>query len=199
MAAESGGRIIAHNLRGIVVRKLTDQLSDIGIGPEDVTRVILSHGHFDHIGNARMFQHAAWYIQRREHEALFGADHQEYGYSPPLYESLKKANVQLMEGDHDLFGDGSLRVISTPGQTPGHCSLLVRLPKTGTVMLSADVAHYRYNLDNRIVPTINSSPEETRASMDRVVAVVRDERAQLWLDHDAPQNATIMHAPAFYD
>lgn len=141
VANELGGRIIAHNIRGIVVRAITRQLADMGITPADVGTVVLSHAHFDHVGNAALFRHATWYIQRREHEAMFGPDYGQYGYSPALYADLKQAKVRLMDGDLDVFGDGSIKVISTPGHTPGHCSLLVRLAKTGPILLSADVAH----------------------------------------------------------
>jgi len=199
IANEAGGRVIAHNIRGIVIRTMRDQLADIGIAAEDVGTVILSHAHFDHVGNAGLFRHATWFIQRREHEAMFSPDFEDYGYAPSLYEDLKQARVELMDGDLDVFGDHSVKVISTPGHTPGHASLLVRLPKSGSILLSADVAHYRYNMEHRCVPTINSNAGQSRTSMERVDAVVREQRAQLWLNHDIVQSATIPHAPAYFD
>ncbi|MGD1879071.1 MAG: N-acyl homoserine lactonase family protein [Kiloniellaceae bacterium] len=199
VAKESGGRVIAHNIRGIVVRTIRAQLSDIGITPQDIGRVILSHAHFDHVGNAAMFRHATWHIQRREYEAMFGPSYNRYGYVPAIYQELKQAKVELMEGDLDIFGDGSVEVLSTPGHTPGHCSLLVRLVNTGTVLLSGDVAHYGYTLKHRCVPSMNSEPENSRRSMERVDAVVQDEGAQLWLNHDIVQTATIAHLPSYFD
>jgi glyoxylase-like metal-dependent hydrolase (beta-lactamase superfamily II) len=199
IAGEPGGRIIAHNIRGIVVRTIRDQLAEIGLRPIDIGTVILSHGHFDHIGNANMFAHAAWLIQRREHQAMFGPNYEDYGYSPPLYDKLMQGAMELMDGDHDVFGDGSVRVISTPGHTPGHCSLLVQLKKTGPVLLSGDVAHYRYNMEHRCVPTFNSDPEQSVQSIDKIANVVRQERAQLWINHDAEQSATIANAPEHFE
>jgi N-acyl homoserine lactone hydrolase len=199
IAGEPGGRIIAHGIRGIVVRTIRCQLADIGIAPADIGTVILSHAHFDHIGNAGLFRHASWYIQRREHAAMFGPDYEQHGYSPSLYRDLAQAKVTLMDGDRDIFADGSVKVISTPGHTPGHCSLLVRLAKTGPVLLTADVAHFRSNMEQRCVPTMNNDAEETRSSMERVDTIVRDESAQLWINHDIVQTATIPHAPSYFD
>jgi N-acyl homoserine lactone hydrolase len=197
VAQEPGGRIIAHNIRGIVVRTIVCQLADVGITPADVGRVLLSHAHFDHVGNPELFPHATWHIQRREHQAMFGPDYEEYGYAPQLYHGQREAKVELMDGDLDVFGDGSVRIVSTPGHTPGHCSLL--LPKTGPILLSGDVAHYRFNMEHRCVPTMNSDPEESRRSMERVDAIVHDEGAQLWLNHDLVQTATIPHAPSYFE
>jgi glyoxylase-like metal-dependent hydrolase (beta-lactamase superfamily II) len=199
VANEAGGRVIAHNIRGIVIRTMRDQLADIGIAPADVGTVILSHAHFDHVGNAKLFGHATWFIQRCEHEAMFSPSFEDYGYAPPLYKNLEQARVELMDGDLDVFDDHSVKVISTPGHTPGHSSVLVRLAKAGPILLSADVAHDRYNMEHRCVPTMNCDPAQSRTSMERVDALVQEERAQLWLNHDIVQSATIPHAPAYLD
>ena len=199
VAKEAGGGIIAHNIRGIVVRTIECQLADIGVTPADVGTVILSHAHFDHVGNAGLFQHSTWYIQRPEHQAMFGANYELYGYSPPLYQGLRNTKVELVDGDLDVFGDGSMKIISTPGHTPGHCSLLVRLPKTGSILLSGDVAHYPFNLEHRCVPTMNSDIEQSLSSMERTDRLVRNERVHLWLNHDIVQTATLPHAPSYFD
>lgn len=183
--SEPGGKGIAHTIRGIVVRTIRSQLSDIGIAPEDIDKIILSHAHFDHVGNAKLFANATWYIQYREHEAMFGPDYVQYGFLPRLYEKLNNAKVELMDGD------AGMKVISTPGHTPGHCSLLVQLPKTGPVMLAADVAHFTYNLEHHCVPILNSDYKESENSMKRVEEIVQAEKARLWLNHDISQMATI--------
>ena len=93
--------------------------------------------------------------------------------------------VTKVEGDHDVFGDGSVVLLSTPGHTPGHQSLLVRLPKTGAVVLSGDARHFQSNWDNRRVPAINSSKEDTAASMQRIADLLAKEHAQRWINHES--------------
>jgi glyoxylase-like metal-dependent hydrolase (beta-lactamase superfamily II) len=97
-----------------------------------------------------------------------------------------------------VFGDGSVRILSTPGHTPGHQSLLVRLPVTGVVVLSGDAAHFEENFAQRRVPGFNFDKEQSVQSMDKLDRIVRSERAQLWINHDSRQNASVDHAPKFY-
>lgn len=130
---------------------------------------------------------------------MFGPESGKYGFDIPLYEVLKRCHVELSDGDLDVFNDDSVRVISTPGHTPGHCSLLVRLGISGPIILSGDVAHYRYNLEHRCVPSFNDDPNQSHKSMERIEQVARNEKAQLWLNHDIVQTASILHAPSYYD
>ena len=195
LAGTPGGKVIAHDIQGIVTRTVAAQLGEIGVAPADIGTVLLSHGHFDHVGNCRLFPHAVWHLQKAEWAAMSGPDYADHGYTPDLYATLREARVVTVSGDCDLFGDGSVRILSTPGHTPGHGSLLLRLEKTGPVLLSGDVAHFRSNLDHRRVPTMNSDARLTRESMDKVDAIVRAEGAGLWLNHDLAQSSTIPHAP----
>lgn len=195
LAAEPEGRIVAHGIRGIVRRPLAAQLAAIGVGPDAIGTLVLSHAHFDHVGNCRLFPKARWIAQRAEHEAMFGPAPDAYGYLPDLYAHLRGNPTEIVEGDHDVFGDGAVRLLSTPGHTPGHSSLLVRLPQSGPVLLSADVAHNRDNFANRRVPVFNADPRATVASMDKVDALLRAEGATLWVNHDTAQSEGLPHAP----
>jgi N-acyl homoserine lactone hydrolase len=104
-----------------------------------------------------------------------------------------------LEGDRDVFGDGSVTILSTPGHTPGHQSLLVKLPRTGEIVLSGDAVHFKSNWDGRAVPAMNSSKDQTLASMQRIADTLEKEKAQLWINHDKAQRDTLKMAPEFYD
>ncbi|MFI5956805.1 N-acyl homoserine lactonase family protein [Cryptosporangium sp. NPDC051539] len=191
-----GGEVVAHDVRGVKRRSLVSQFAELGVDPARVTDVAFSHAHFDHVGNSRLFSGAVWYVQRPEYEAMFGPDPGAYGFLPRLYETMLHNQTVLLDGDRDIFGDGSVTVLSTPGHTPGHQSLLVRLPRTGPVILSGDVAHFAENFEQRRVPTFNADHAASLRSMERIDALCRDEGAQLWINHDLAQSDALPHAPA---
>jgi glyoxylase-like metal-dependent hydrolase (beta-lactamase superfamily II) len=90
-------------------------------------------------------------------------------------------------------------ILSTPGHTPGHQCLLVRMKKTGAVLLSGDAVHFRDNWDNRRVPSMNTNRDQSIASMERIAKVLTEQKAQLWINHDKPQSAGLRYAPAHYE
>jgi hypothetical protein len=105
----------------------------------------------------------------------------------------------LLEGDYDVFGDGSVMLLSTPGHTPGHQSLLVHLARSGWILLAGDAAHFQDNWDNDRVPSINTSAEQTHASRARLAKILAEKNAQLWINHDLPTFENLKHSPQFYD
>jgi glyoxylase-like metal-dependent hydrolase (beta-lactamase superfamily II) len=171
--------------------KLFTQLKALGVSPASIRYVAVSHSHGDHIGNVDMFPKSTLLIQRAEWDFAFAP-----GKPPPFN---PKRPVKKLSGDYDIFADGSARLISTPGHTPGHQSLLIHLPKTGWVILSGDVAHSRSNWDNRRVPSMNTDRDQTLASMQRIADLMKQYHAQLWINHDAAQTASMLHPPHYYD
>jgi len=190
--------IVGPRSRALRSRTLVSQLAEIGVAPGQVNRLAFSHSHGDHVGNGNLFTAATLYIQKAEYEAAFGAEPAKYGFAPATYDRLRNSPVVQLEGDFDVFADGSVRILSTPGHTPGHQSLLVRLPETGVVILSGDAAHFEENFLKRRVPGFNFDKEQSLQSMDKLDRIVKSERARLWINHDAAQNATIAHSPKFY-
>jgi len=170
-------------------KTLASQLEQLGVKPSDLKGMAVSHSHADHTGNVEMFPTTMLYVQKAEYQWP-GADNQ------PRFKP--EHPVTLVEGDRDVFGDGSVTIFSTPGHTPGHQSLLVKLPKTGAVVLSGDAVHFKSNWENRRVPILNSSKEQTLASMQRISEVLTREHAQLWMNHDKVQRDTLKMSPEFY-
>jgi N-acyl homoserine lactone hydrolase len=171
-------------------KTLAAQLGQLGVAPSDVKAVAISHTHPDHIGNVEMFPNAMLYVQKLEY------DWPGAGNAPrfkPEHPATK------LEGDRDVFGDGSVVILATPGHTPGHQSLLVKLPKTGAVVLSGDAVHFKSNWENRGVPANNFNKEETLTSMQKISDTLTREKAQLWINHDKAQRDGLKMSPAFYD
>jgi glyoxylase-like metal-dependent hydrolase (beta-lactamase superfamily II) len=189
--------IIGPRSRALRTKTLASQLTEIGVAPSQITYLAFSHSHGDHVGNGNMFTAATLYIQKAEYDAAFGPEPAKYGFDPATYDGLRSNRVVKLEGDFDVFGDGSVKILSTPGHTPGHQSLLVRLPRTGAVVLSGDAAHFEENFALRRVPGFNYNIAQSLQSMDKLDGIVKAERAQLWINHDWKQNATIVHAPQF--
>src|SRR5436190_2122312 len=106
---------------------------------------------------------------------------------------------QKPAGDKDVFGDGSVTILSTPGHTPGHQSLLVKLPKTGALVLSGDAVHFQAKWDHRRVLSLNTDQEQTKASMERIAGILAKEKATLWINHDKAQRDTLTMVPGFYE
>mgnify|MGYP003669645124 FL=1 len=178
-------------------RWIIDQLADMGLSPADITYAAYSHLHFDHAGAANQLAENTVIMQQAEWDTAFEEGHEFV--DPTLFAGLKSANVKLIEGDYDVFGDGSVRLISTPGHTPGHQSLLVMLENTGPVMLSGDLYHTRANRELRRVPTFNYNAEQTLQSMDKMDALLAETGATLWIGHDKALADTLKKAPAYYD
>lgn len=197
LARSPEGEIVAHGIRGVVTRPLAARLAEIGVAPADIGTVALSHAHFDHVGNCSLFPHARFFLQKAELDAMLGPEPDSFGFLPHLYAAVRHGRVETVEGDRDLLGDGALTLLATPGHTPGHSSLLVRLP-SGPILLSGDVAHFEDNFTHRRVPTFNWDATASRASMDKVDAILRAEGASLWINHDSAQTARLPQVPGFF-
>ena len=171
-------------------KTLAAQLDQLGLKPSDIKTVAISHTHPDHVGNVELFPAAMLYVQKAEYEWPGANNTPRFKPEHP---------VTKLDGDRDLFGDGSVVILSTPGHTPGHQSLLVKLPKTGAIVLSGDAAHFKDNWDNRRVPSINFDKDKTLASMQKIADTLTKEKAQLWINHDKAQRDSLKMAPEFYD
>jgi glyoxylase-like metal-dependent hydrolase (beta-lactamase superfamily II) len=189
-----GGRL---NIR--MPRTLASQLKEIGVEPPDIKHLAMSHMHGDHCGNANYFTAATLYIQEAEYNAAFGPEPQKFGFIPANYEKLRSNPVVKLNGDHDVFGDGSVVIKPAPGHTPGHQVLVVRLPKTGAVLLSGDMVHFQENWTNRRVPGMNFNRDQSAKTMETIAAFMAANRVELWINHDKAQSDRIPKAPKYVE
>ena len=184
----------------LLERTLAQQLADLDLGFDLTTLdyVAFSHLHYDHVGVANEVEGATWLVQQPEYDAMFVHPETVPTARPELYEGLRDAETVTLEGDHDVFGDGRVRIISAPGHTPGHQVLYLDLADTGPLVLSGDLYHFRISREQRRVPTFNHDAEMTLAAMDRVEAFVDEVGATFWIEHDLALFETLDTAPAWY-
>lgn len=177
-------------------RTLDEQLAEIGLDYTSFDYMAFSHMHLDHVGVANEIKGAKLLIPQAEYDAAF-ADEVPFGWVPALYEGLRDNDRQFLDGEHDVFGDGRVRIIPTPGHTPGHQVLFVDVEKTGPIVLSGDLYHLRESRRDRLVPGYNSDRAATLASMERVEKLVEETGAELWIEHELARFEQVAQAPAY--
>lgn len=198
-AGGSGGvSVQAANGTNVAKAMLRSQLAAIGYSARDITYLAVSHGHADHVANANEYARATLLIQKAEWTAMFSAEAQKLPLFA-VYGALESSKVIKLQGDRDVFGDGTVVLKSTPGHTPGHQSLFVKLAKTGPVFLAGDLYHYAAEKRMNVVPARDFNREQTAASRRAVDEFLKATGATLWIQHDIGANATLKHAPEFYD
>jgi glyoxylase-like metal-dependent hydrolase (beta-lactamase superfamily II) len=187
----AGKTVAADGMVLTVGRTIVDQLGSIGVRPEQINFVGISHRHEDHIGQAANFPKATLLIGAEDFETVKGRPDSASRLAPWIKGSSK---VEKVQGDHDVFGDGSVVMLDMPGHTEGHHSLLVRLHGTGPVLLTGDLYHFTENFRNRGVPSFNTDRAETLASMARFDAIARQLKAKMIIQHEPDDIAKL---PAF--
>jgi glyoxylase-like metal-dependent hydrolase (beta-lactamase superfamily II) len=195
----TGGGVEQQGPRGInaATRTLRSQLKELGYGPRDITYLAISHGHADHVANANEYAGAVLLVQRAEFAFLFSEAQRKEPFFPN-YAALRNSKVIELDGDHDVFGDGTVVLKSTPGHTPGHQSLFLKLAKTGPLVLTGDLYHYPAERTLNTFRADDNIPE-TRRSRIAIDELLKTAGAQLWIQHDIIANATIRKSPQYYD
>lgn len=184
------------NLRLTPGPALAQQLARLGITPGDVQFIAFSHLHFDHAGNANLFSRATWLMNPRE---LAWAEQEPAHVSmlPALFSAYHSAHTQLIDGDYDVFGDGRVRILQTPGHTPGSAVLWLDLRASGPVVLSGDLYVLRESRQFAYVPVVNADRAATLASIARVERLLKRTHARLIIQHDPRDYARLPKAPEF--
>jgi N-acyl homoserine lactone hydrolase len=180
----------------VVTVTLAEQLKALGLSASDVTHLAFSHFHFDHTGNANSFPGATWLINQAE---LNWANSKPtpFAVAPDTFSGYKTAKTVMLTGDHDVFGDGTVRILKSPGHTPGHQVLALQLAKAGTVVLSGDLYHMRDNRKFKRMPTFNTDRADTLASIDRIEKIVGNKKARFVIQHDLNDFKALPKFPAY--
>jgi glyoxylase-like metal-dependent hydrolase (beta-lactamase superfamily II) len=150
----------ARGIRATLSVSLEKQLQQLNLKPTDITYLAFSHLHLDHTGNANLFTAATWILNRT---GLEWATQPTAGgpITQETFSGYKHAKTRLIDGDYDVFGDGTVRILKAPGHTPGHQVLLLTLPKAGKVLLSGDLYHLRRDRQQKLIPLFNTDRAET--------------------------------------
>jgi len=186
-------------MRQVTIEKsLQSQLAASGFKAADVTHLALSHYHWDHTANANVFAHATWLVRQEERDAMFGPTQ---GTSRPgTFSALKNSKTTIVKDeDHDVFGDGTVVLKRAAGHTPGHQVLFLKLPRTGNLMLSGDLYHYRAERTLGKLPTFEFNKEQTAAARKVIEAFLTKTGAQLWIQHELDAHRKLKKAPDYYD
>ena len=182
-----------------LAKSLKGQLAEAGYSPKGITYLAQSHYHWDHTANSNDFATATWLVRQVERDAMFAEK------PPDLversgFDALRSAKTVIIKTDeYDVFGDGTVMIKSAPGHTPGHQVLLVKLTRTGPVLLSGDLYHYPEERTLGRVPTFDADAAQNRKARAAIDTYVKNNRAQLWIQHDFKANAALKKGPAFYD
>jgi glyoxylase-like metal-dependent hydrolase (beta-lactamase superfamily II) len=176
---------------------VVDQLAQLGVKPEQIQYVGISHYHADHTGQVASFPQSTLLIGKGDWDAITAPKPAAGVNAPPFAHWISgggKVEPQLT--DKDVFGDGTVVILNTPGHTPGHHSLLVKLKEKGNVLISGDLVHFHENYEGNGVPWFNTSRADTLASIDRFKKLAANFKAQVIIQHDARDIGKLPAFPA---
>jgi len=187
--------------QGIVTQSipLLPQLAAVGYRPADITYLAMSHYHGDHVANANSFAGSTWLVRKVERDRMF-SDQPIPRSDPANYNLLKNSKTMIIDKEeYDVFGDATVLLKSTPGHTPGHQVLFLKLANTGPVVLSGDLYHYPEERTLNRLPVAEFDAKQTAQSRAALEILLKKTRSQLWIQHDFIGNAKLKKAPSFYE
>jgi N-acyl homoserine lactone hydrolase len=175
---------------------LVDLLAKLELKPDQIKYVGISHYHGDHVGQVGSFPKSTLLIGKGDWDALNDAK-AALPTAPAFANWISGGGkVEPVALDKDVFGDGTVVMLNTPGHTPGHHSLLVKLGQTGYVLLTGDLAHFQENYTGDGVPSFNTDRSQTVASLDRFKKIAANLKATVIIQHDARDIGKLPAYPA---
>lgn len=181
-----------------VTSSLENQLKELGLNFNDINFVSFSHMHADHSGNADLFKNSTWILQQKEFDYATRSP-APIGIDPKNFSTMNEAKKVMIDGEYDVFGDGTIKLFATPGHTPGHQSLIVHLKKAGNIIFAGDLYHFTASKLYKRVPIFNSSRAETLASMDRISKLAKSKKAKVVIQHEKESEVKFPVFPQYLD
>jgi glyoxylase-like metal-dependent hydrolase (beta-lactamase superfamily II) len=186
------------------------QLQKIGLRPDDIKYVVVSHLHLDHGGNVAKFPNSTVVVQKSELLNAFwpapgtGGPYMIGDFLPlraPNADNPNAVKMVQLEGDMDLYGDGTIVVKRWVGHTPGSQMMTVRLKNKGPIILTGDNVYFRENLEKNLPPNIvlAYSPSGILAAYEWIRYQMATEKADFFTAHDPDAFKAMKKAPEFYD
>ncbi|MFV0248473.1 MAG: N-acyl homoserine lactonase family protein [Tenacibaculum sp.] len=175
---------------------VVNQLKSIGLKIDDIDFISLSHTHFDHTGHANVFSESTWLVQEAEYNYITSEETQKN--KPDNYNAIKGLQkIQKLNGDYDVFEDGSVVIKFMPGHTPGHQVLYLDLAEHGPLLLTGDLYHFYENRKHQRVPIFNTNVTQTKASMIAFEAFAKEKGAKVYLQHAKGDFEKLPKAPNY--
>ena len=150
------------------------------------------------MGTLNQLADSTWILQKSELD--YAQKHANaFVIDPSKLEGWKTAKKELIEGDFDVFKDGTVKILNTPGHTPGHQSLQIKLPKSGVVILSGDLVHQKSSVNPFKVPTFNTDRADSLASAARIKTLLKNTHGRLIIQHDKQDFAKMPKFPNYME
>lgn len=165
----------------LVQEKLISQLKAMNLTPDSVDYLGTSHTHFDHVGNANYFVNSTWVIDKKEYEWAMSDENRS---NSSYYDSLRNSKTILFEEKYDVFNDGNVVIYSTPGHTPGHMSLYIKLQESQSILLSGDLYHFNEQREYKRIPKFNTDVQQTLNSMEKFEKLAEHLNAKVIIQHE---------------
>ncbi|MBT5072928.1 MAG: N-acyl homoserine lactonase family protein [Kordiimonadaceae bacterium] len=173
-------------------KSLVQQLEEIDLIPDDIEFVSISHSDYDHVLQNPSFPNATWIVNEKELSAM-----KKDGELAGMYSGFKNMKRIVFNGDYDVFGDGTVMILQTPGHTPGHTVLQVMLKETGPILLSGDLYHQAKSRELKRVPRFNYDEAQTRQSFERFEKIAAELDAKVIIQHESTDIEALPKLPNY--